>query len=52
MYRDISNFSGVGMRLLYSPLSKILSIHYFSTNSFNLTDNKKLYNEMNTYVEN
>ena len=52
LYRDINNFSGVGIRLLYSPFSKIMSIHYFSTNSFNLTDNKKLYTEVNNYLDN
>jgi len=48
--QDINNFTGVGIRLLYSPISKILSIHYFSTNPFSLTD-KKYYNEINSYVD-
>lgn len=39
--QEVSNYNGVGFRLLYSPLSKILSIHYFSMNPYGITDNKK-----------
>ncbi len=49
--QDTSNFNGVGFRLLYSAHSKILSIHYLTTNPFSLTDNKKPQLELNNFVE-
>mmetsp|Transcript_23282 Transcript_23282/g.17698 ORF Transcript_23282/g.17698 Transcript_23282/m.17698 type:complete len:311 (+) Transcript_23282:2217-3149(+) len=38
---EVSNFNGVGIRLLYSPLSNILSIHYFNMNPYSLPDRKQ-----------
>lgn len=31
---EIANYNGAGFRFLFSPLSKILSIHYFSLNPY------------------
>ena len=50
-YRDVSSFNGIGFRLLYSPKSKILSIHHFSLNPFTLNENKKLLSEINSHTE-
>lgn len=50
-YRDVSSFNGIGFRLLYSPKSKILSIHHFSINPFTLNENKKLLSEINSHTE-
>jgi 5-bromo-4-chloroindolyl phosphate hydrolysis protein len=50
IFREISNFSGNGIRILFSPLSKILSIHCFNLNPYGITD-RKYYNEINGYVE-
>lgn len=47
----MSNFSQVGFRLLYSPLSRILSIHYFSFNPFTIPDAKKPNSELANYIE-
>lgn len=49
--QEVSNFSGIGFRLMFSPLSKILSIHYFTINPFSLADSKKPQSELNNYVE-
>jgi hypothetical protein len=50
-YRDVSSFNGIGFRLLYSPKSKILSIHHFSLNPFTLNESKKLLSEINFHTE-
>lgn len=50
-YRDVSSFNGIGFRLLYSPKSKILSIHHFSLNPFTLNESKKLLSEINSHTE-
>ncbi len=51
LYSEINNFNGGAFRMLFSPKSKILSIHYFSTNPFQITDSKKFQNEINNYCE-
>lgn len=51
-YREVNNYTGIGFRLMYSPLSKILSIHYFSLNPFGISNNKKLQNDVSAFVEN
>lgn len=48
--QDINNFNGVGMRIMYSPLSKIMSLHYFQMNPFGLVD-KKYNSELNSFIE-
>lgn len=47
---EINSFNGMAMRILYSPLSKILSIHSFSLNPYSLSD-RKYYNELCIYLE-
>jgi len=42
--RELNNFNGTICRLLWSPLSKILSIHALSVNPANSSD-KKFYIE-------
>ena len=49
--REVSSFSSVGFRLLYSPLSNILSLHYFTVNPYSLTEYKKAQNEISSYTE-
>ena len=50
IFRETSNFSGNGIRILFSPLSKILSLHCFNLNPYGITD-RKYYNEINGYVD-
>lgn len=47
----MSNFPQFGFRLLYSPLSSILSVHYFSFNPYSIPDTKKPNIELANYVE-
>jgi len=47
----VSNFPQVGFRLLYSPLSRILSIHYISFNPYSIPETKKLNSELASYIE-
>lgn len=35
---------------MFSPISRILSIHYFTLNPYSLSD-RKAYNEVNGYLE-
>lgn len=37
---EINSFNGYGVRLLYSPISEVLSIHYFNLNPFAFQDKK------------
>jgi hypothetical protein len=47
----LGNFNGVGFRLLFSPLSKILSIHYFCLNPYAFTDSRKMQQDVTRYIE-
>lgn len=49
--QEVSSFSSVGFRLLYSPLSNILSLHYFTVNPYSLTEYKKAQNDVSNYTE-
>ncbi len=49
-YRETSNFNGIGIRLLYSPISKIMTLHYFNMNPYSLPD-KKFYNDLAQHTE-
>ena len=51
LFREVSSFSSVGFRLLYSPFSNILSIHYFTVNPYSLTEYKKAQNEISSFTE-
>jgi len=37
---------------MFSPISRIISIHYFSFNPFSITENKKAQLDANSFVEN
>ena len=41
----------MGFRLLYSPLSQILSLHYFTVNPYTISEYKKAQNEINGYTD-
>lgn len=47
----MSSYNGIGFRLMFSPLSQVLSIHYFSLNPFSLPDNKKPQQELLAHLE-
>jgi hypothetical protein len=51
MLEGNNNFSGLGFRLMFSPLSKIMSIHCFSLSPFGLQDLRKPQGECNNYSE-